>query len=140
MRGIICYDFSDDKARSRLVKILQKYGTRVQYSVFEFRLDKVTWQKLIQNLHEKKFLTGNHNIIIIPISDVDHNKIIYLGNVFMSFDYDTLICSSMGITGVGEKNIKLRTAKKSFDKKEKPTEITIVEQNILDKIFKKIDN
>ena len=136
MRGIICYDFSDDRARSRLVKILQKYGRRVQYSVFEFRLDKSTWQKLIETLHEKKFLDGNHNIIIIPITEADHDKIIYLGNFFMAFDYDTMIYSAFGITGIGEKGSKLRTVRKK-NKSLPSHELTPIEQTILDKIFEK---
>ena len=136
MRGIICYDFSDDRARSRLVKILQKYGTRVQYSVFEFRLDKSTWSKLIEALHEKRFLDGNHNIIIIPITDADHDKIIYLGNFFMAFDYDTMIYSAFGITGIGEKGSKLRTVRKK-PKVKVIKELEPIEQKILDKIFEK---
>jgi len=103
MRAIICYDFSDDKARSRFVKILSKYGFRIQYSVFEFKLDKETWKKLVTELQKKKFLTGNHNIVIIPITDSVHNKMIYLGDMFLSFDYDTLIYSAFGIDGIGKK-------------------------------------
>jgi CRISPR-associated protein Cas2 len=135
MRGIICYDFSDDKARTRLVKILSKYGTRVQYSVFEFKLDKKTWAKLIHTLHDKKFLNGNHNIIIIPITDSVYRKIAYLGNVFMAFDYDTMIYSAFGIEGIGEKENKLRTRKKEVInvKDNKPN--TPTEQIIIDKIF-----
>ena len=134
MRGIICYDFSDDKARNRLVKILQKYGTRVQYSLFEFRLDRSTWLKLIESLHDKKFFDGNHNIIIIPITESDHDKIIYLGNFFMAFDYDTMIYSAFGITGIGPKGAKLRTIRKK-PKLSEPKEIDPIEQAILDKIF-----
>ena len=103
MRAIICYDFSDDKARSRFVKILSKYGFRIQYSVFEFKLDKDTWKKLVRELQKKKFLTGNHNIVIIPITDAVYEKVIYLGNMFLSFDYDTLIYSAFGIEGIGKK-------------------------------------
>lgn len=144
MRGIICYDFSEDKARTRLVKILQKYGTRIQYSVFEFNLDVETWTKLVSNLHDKKFLTGNHNIIIIPISKSVHDKIIYLGNVFMAFDYDTMIYSGFGVKGIGEKEtktkyLKLKQPKSPRNRKKKimtdGREFTKIEQNVLDKIF-----
>ena len=106
MRAIICYDFSDDRARSRFVKVLSKYGFRIQYSVFEFKLDPETWQKLVAELQKKKFLNGNHNIVIIPITDSVHKKMIYLGNMFLSFDYETLIYSAFGIDGIGEKERK----------------------------------
>jgi CRISPR-associated protein Cas2 len=137
MRGIICYDFSDDKARTRLVKILSKYGTRVQYSVFEFKLDKKTWAKMIHTLNDKKFLNGNHNIIIIPITDSVYNKIAYLGSVFMAFDYDTIIYSAFGTEGIGEKSNKLRTRKKEVINIETKLPNTPNEQIILDKIFSK---
>jgi CRISPR-associated protein Cas2 len=142
MRGIICYDFSDDKARTRCVKILSKYGSRIQYSVFEFKLDKLTWQKLVQELHKKKFLDGNHNIVIIPITDKDHSKIIYLGDFFMAFDYSTLLYTPEGIHGIGEKESKLRTNKKydetghKVEKAKAPVQSDI-EKAIMKKIFGK---
>ncbi len=34
-RYIICYDIADDRRRYHLVKCLEDYGERVQYSVFE---------------------------------------------------------------------------------------------------------
>jgi len=102
MRAIICYDFSDDRARARFNKILSKYGFRIQYSVYEFHLDIKTWEKLIVELQKKKFLTGNYNIVIIPITDSVHKKIVYLGNMFLSFDHDTLLYSAFGIDGIGK--------------------------------------
>lgn len=35
---VISYDISDDKRRRKVMKTLEDYGTRVQYSVFECRL------------------------------------------------------------------------------------------------------
>lgn len=137
MRGIICYDFTDDRARSRFVKILQKYGTRVQYSVFEFNLNRETWIKLIQLLNEKKFLTGNHNIIIIPITPKVHDKIVYLGNAFLTFDYDTVLYSAMGIQGIGKKHDKMKYNEKFKPKLKSLKENTEIEQKIIDKIFQK---
>ena len=32
---VISYDISDTKTRNQLAKILEGYGTRIQYSVFE---------------------------------------------------------------------------------------------------------
>jgi CRISPR-associated endonuclease Cas2 len=103
MRAIICYDFSNNSARARFSKVLSKYGFRIQYSVFEFNLDKDTWKKLVEELKKKKFLDGNHNIVIIPITDAVHKKMTYLGNMFLAFDHDTLIYSALGIKGIGKK-------------------------------------
>jgi len=104
MRAIICYDFSEDKARSRFCKVLAKYGFRIQYSVFEFHLDKDTWKKFVTELQKKKFLDGNHNIVIIPITESIHKKMLKLGSLFMAFDFSTLVYSGLGIKGIGEKN------------------------------------
>jgi CRISPR-associated protein Cas2 len=113
MRAIICYDFSDDKARSRFVKILSKYGYRIQYSVFEFHLDRETWSKFVIELQKKKFLEGNYNIVIIPITNSVHKKIIKLGDFFMAFDYSTLLMSAFGIQGLSKSTTK---NKKDIDK------------------------
>lgn len=37
---IISYDIVDDKKRNKISKILENYGTRVQYSVFECIIDE----------------------------------------------------------------------------------------------------
>jgi CRISPR-associated protein Cas2 len=36
---VVSYDISNDKRRLKVMKTLQDYGTRVQYSVFECRLE-----------------------------------------------------------------------------------------------------
>lgn len=40
MRTLICYDISDDKRRRKVMGIMEGYGYRVQYSVFECDLDR----------------------------------------------------------------------------------------------------
>ena len=37
---LVSYDIVDDKRRNKLARVLQGYGNRVQYSVFECRLSK----------------------------------------------------------------------------------------------------
>jgi CRISPR-associated protein Cas2 len=39
MFTIISYDVVEDKRRTKVMKLLKGYGTRVQYSVFELDLD-----------------------------------------------------------------------------------------------------
>lgn len=39
MRYVIAYDIADDGRRTRLAHLLEAYGDRVQYSVFECDLD-----------------------------------------------------------------------------------------------------
>jgi CRISPR-associated protein Cas2 len=48
---LVCFDIVDNRKRYRVVKILKKYGFRVQKSVFE-----------CPNLTEKQFLKMKHRI------------------------------------------------------------------------------
>jgi CRISPR-associated protein Cas2 len=43
---LICYDVPDHKRRARLAKLLDGYGWRVQYSVYEALLEAALFDKL----------------------------------------------------------------------------------------------
>jgi CRISPR-associated protein Cas2 len=47
---VISYDISNDKRRLKVMKTLQDYGRRVQYSVFECRLESTQLDKLKRRL------------------------------------------------------------------------------------------
>lgn len=47
---LICYDIASDRLRRQIVKILEGYGRRVQYSVFECELTEKRYQELYQKL------------------------------------------------------------------------------------------
>ncbi|MCB0165224.1 MAG: CRISPR-associated endonuclease Cas2 [Anaerolineae bacterium] len=47
---LISYDIPDDKRRNKIAKILEDYGERVQYSVFECDLSARHYQKLVKEL------------------------------------------------------------------------------------------
>ncbi len=61
MRYIISYDIAENKIRNKLVRILEKYGERVQYSVFEFELDNDGFKNLMSELKVNGFLRRNEN-------------------------------------------------------------------------------
>ena len=46
MRLVITYDISEDKIRTRVFRILEKYGAWKQYSVFELEVSRVQRVKL----------------------------------------------------------------------------------------------
>ena len=50
---VISYDIEDDKLRTKLAKVLEGHGERVQYSVFECHLDEKQLRAL-----EKRINTG----------------------------------------------------------------------------------
>lgn len=113
MRGIICYDFSEDKERTKFAKILSKYGFRMQYSVFEFNLDKQTWKKMVEELKSKKFLDGKHSVVIIPLPQAAYQKITKIGDMFLSFEHSMLMYSADGV--VGTKILQGNETKESFE-------------------------
>lgn len=47
---IVCYDIVSDRIRNRIVKTLEGYGRRVQYSVFECDLNEKRYQELYGRL------------------------------------------------------------------------------------------
>jgi len=49
---VVAYDIRDDRRRDKVAKILEGYGERVQYSVFECRLDRVQYLRLRHRLEE----------------------------------------------------------------------------------------
>lgn len=73
----IIYDFASDSRRARFVKILEKYGLRVQYSVFEFFLTKARKIELMAKLKKSEFFENKKGeaVMIIPVSQDTARKI-----------------------------------------------------------------
>lgn len=64
---IISYDIQNDKLRTRFSKYLKKFGTRMQYSVFEITNSKRILDNImadITNIFEKLFCETDSIIII----------------------------------------------------------------------------
>lgn len=47
---VISYDIVDDKKRNKVANLLEDYGKRVQYSVFECRLNKKLFDRAIKEI------------------------------------------------------------------------------------------
>jgi CRISPR-associated protein Cas2 len=56
MLTLVAYDISEPKRLARVAKVCEDYGVRVQYSVFECRLDEDEftgfWLKLLRQIDE----------------------------------------------------------------------------------------
>ena len=50
MHILITYDIVTDKRRKKIDKLLSEYGIRVNYSVFELRVDKKSYALLMEKL------------------------------------------------------------------------------------------
>jgi len=49
-RYLVCYDVADPKRLRRVAKVVEEYGTRIQFSVFECPLDDLRLQQLKADL------------------------------------------------------------------------------------------
>lgn len=49
---VISYDISEDRSRTKVAKLLEDHGVRVQYSVFECLLDEATLSRLRLQLQD----------------------------------------------------------------------------------------
>lgn len=57
MTYVISYDIESNKIRTKLAKLLEGYGVRIQYSVFECSLSDKRFKKLYQEIFK---LTGEN--------------------------------------------------------------------------------
>ena len=52
MKYLVCYDIADDKRRRRLAVILEGYGDRIQYSIFEAVLTESLYARMMEDIEE----------------------------------------------------------------------------------------
>lgn len=73
---VVAYDIVDDRRRNKVAKILGKFGTRVNYSVFECMLTDKEFEKLRTDI-EKKIDVKEDGIAYYPICLKCYTKIKY---------------------------------------------------------------
>ncbi len=61
MKYVISYDISNDKRRTKLATLLDKYGTRVNYSVYECELNQTKFDKLLYEIELKKLINKKYD-------------------------------------------------------------------------------
>ncbi|MEN4045383.1 CRISPR-associated endonuclease Cas2 [Sulfurimonas sp. NWX367] len=61
MKYVISYDIANDKHRTKLSTLLDKYGTRVNYSVYECELSQRQFDKLLYEIELKKFINKKYD-------------------------------------------------------------------------------
>lgn len=72
----MAYDVSDNRRRNKVMKILEKYGIRVNYSVFECMFTHAQFEK-VQDRIAKLILVKEDSVIYYPICIDCFSKIIY---------------------------------------------------------------
>ncbi len=61
MNFLITYDISNNKRRTKLSELLDKYGTRVNYSVYECELTQRKLDKLLVEVELKKLVDKKYD-------------------------------------------------------------------------------
>ena len=87
---IISYDIPDDQRRTKVAKTLLDFGDRVQYSVFEARLDKKLLDKLVCKLI-KIIKESEGSIRIYPLCAACETGICVLGQGEVTKEEDIYI-------------------------------------------------
>ena len=83
---VISYDISNDKRRLKVMKTLQDYGGRVQYSVFECRLNNSQLVSLKRRL-QPLVIENQDSIRFYYISADDIQRIEVIGNGSVTTDH-----------------------------------------------------
>ena len=61
MKYVVTYDIANDKRRTKLSDLLGKYGSRVNYSVFEIELSESKREQLLHEIELKKLLNKKYD-------------------------------------------------------------------------------
>ncbi len=73
---VVVYDIHDDKVRERVSKLLEKYGVRINFSVFECMFTEKQIETVQKNIGEK--LDKRHDTVAYyPICLDCYTKIVY---------------------------------------------------------------
>jgi CRISPR-associated protein Cas2 len=63
MNYVVAYDIANDKRRKKVSEHLDKYGMRVNYSVYEIKLNKTKLKTLLGELEAKKLINKEYDSI-----------------------------------------------------------------------------
>ncbi|MBQ9334124.1 MAG: CRISPR-associated endonuclease Cas2 [Lachnospiraceae bacterium] len=78
---VISYDIEQNRTRTRIAKILESYGRRVQYSVFECDISQKQYEQLYQKLAELMSEDVSGNIRFYHICRNCEARIVTMGVV-----------------------------------------------------------
>lgn len=79
MRYVISYDIESDKIRRKLAKLLEGYGVRIQYSVFECNLTDKRFQKLYKEVFKLTAEKSDGSVRFYSICKNCEDKIVTIG-------------------------------------------------------------
>jgi len=74
---MLSYDITNDRVRTRFSKYLNKFGRRLQYSVYEIHNSHRVLQNILKEieLNYKKGFAGSDSVVIFEVCEGDKKKI-----------------------------------------------------------------
>ena len=84
---LIIYDIIDNKRRTKMVKLLESYGTRVQRSAFEALINRNQYSKIIEGI--KKTISNEDNVRIYRLNS--SNEVFLLGESYSVYEEEVII-------------------------------------------------
>ncbi len=78
---VVAYDIPSDKRRKKVADLLEGYGRRVQYSVFECVLSSDKYRELLRRL-EKRVNLDEDSVRLYPLSRHTLSRVKTLGGEF----------------------------------------------------------
>jgi CRISPR-associated protein Cas2 len=79
MFWIICYDTPSDRRRRKIVKVMESYGSRAQYSVFECDINE-RQQIALETQLSRVIDADEDDIRFYPLNQADVGRVKTLGN------------------------------------------------------------
>ncbi|MDO4340868.1 MAG: CRISPR-associated endonuclease Cas2 [Eubacteriales bacterium] len=76
---VISYDISSDRVRTKLAKLLEGYGVRIQYSVFECKLTEKRFKKLYKEVFQLTEKESEGSVRFYFLCQSCEGKIITIG-------------------------------------------------------------
>lgn len=84
---LIIYDIIDNKRRSKMVKLLESYGVRVQKSAFEILINRTQYLEIIKGI--KNIITNEDNVRIYRLNS--SNEVLLFGESYSVYEEEVII-------------------------------------------------
>ena len=98
---LIIYDIIDNKRRTKMVKLLESYGTRVQRSAFEALINRSQYSKIIEGI--KKTISNEDNVRIYRLNS--SNEVLLLGESYSVYEEEVIIVWCYLLLQIQEKRL-----------------------------------
>lgn len=78
MLWVVCYDIPDNRRRAKVAKLMEGYGRRAQYSVFECDISEDKRAKLESRLREL-LDSDEDDVRMYPLNQADLKRVVVVG-------------------------------------------------------------